>query len=200
MPPLIGSSVDVRGEDDIPEQRRGGQELDRDERTFLIHLRRTDHGHLDALLRFWIFQSELGALGKAFGKNDHAASSADRMSKSLDRLGVFGDVDEHGHAQENALGAAPLLRGWLARRQGRVHATYRTGFRVRRRFYVGSGFHSSSPQKSISGATSSTPYSQPSGRWLPFHTIIAALLVSVARLLRARRCSISSDSARTTMQ
>src|SRR6202045_5319515 len=122
------------------------------------------------------------------------------MSKSLDGLRVCGDVDEHRHTQENALGAAALFGRWLARRQGGTHATYRTGFRVRRRFHVLCGFHSSSPQKSISGATSSTPYSHPSGRWLPFHTIMAALLVSVARLLRARRCSRSSDSARTNMQ
>src|SRR5207249_9563807 len=145
-----------------------------------------------------IFQSELGALRNALFENDHPARSAHRVSEPLDALGIIGDVDHDWHSQQNALRAAPFFGGRLSCQTGayasRPRSGYRSGFRVRRRL------HSSSPQKSISGATSSTPYSQPSGRWLPFHTIIAALLESVARLLRARRCSRLSDCERTTMQ
>ncbi len=79
------------------------------------------------------------------------------VSKSLDSLGVFGNVDDHGHPQQNTLGAAALLSGRLPRQRG----THRLS---RRRFRIHYWLHRSSPQKSISGATSSTPYSQPSGR------------------------------------
>src|SRR5260370_42286924 len=51
----LGSSVELRRKDNIPEQGRGGQELHRNERPFLIHLRRTDNMHLDARLRVLVF-------------------------------------------------------------------------------------------------------------------------------------------------
>ncbi len=66
----IGSSVDVGRKHDIPELRRGREELNGNQRAFLIHLRRTDNIHLDALLRSWIFENELGALGQSLGKNE----------------------------------------------------------------------------------------------------------------------------------
>ena len=101
----------------------------------LVHLRRTDNIHFHALLRSWIFEDELSTLGNAFGKNNHGPTSAHRVSKSLDGLGVFGKVDDHGHTQENTLRAAALFRGRLPRYRG-THRAYRTGFRVRRRFHV----------------------------------------------------------------
>jgi hypothetical protein len=57
------------------------------------------------------------------------------VSKSLDWLGVFGKVGDHGHTQENTLRAAALFRGRLPRLDG-AHRAYRTGFRVRRRIHV----------------------------------------------------------------
>src|ERR1700687_2558217 len=198
MPPLIGSSVGVGWEDDIPELGRGRQELDGNERALLVHLRRANNIHFHALLRSWIFEGELSALGDAFGKNNHGPAGANGVSKSFDRLGVFGKVGDHGHTQENTLRAAALFGGRLPSYCG-THPADRAGFRVRRRFHVRRGFHRSIPQKSISGATNSTPYSQPSGRWLPFHTMIAALLVSETRLVRASRCSRLSDCDRTSM-
>src|SRR5258707_11300756 len=191
-PGRLESSVDLRGENDIPELGGGGKKLDRHERTFLIHLRRTDHVHLDFLLGLWILDNELGALRKALGKNNHRPCGAHRMCKSLDWLGLLVNMDERRHPQENTLGATAFFGGRLPRQCG-THPSHRTGFRIRRRF------HRSITQNSISGATSSMPYSQPSGRWLPFHTTIAALLVSEILLVRASRCSRSSDCARTTM-
>src|SRR5260370_32913841 len=111
------------------------------------------------MMRFCIFEDELGALGNALGKYDHGAGGADRVRKTMDRLWLFGKVDDHGHTQENTLRATALFGSWLPRHRG-THGAYRTGFRVRRRFHVLRGFQSSRPQKSISWAMSSIPYSQ----------------------------------------
>src|ERR1700676_504440 len=89
MRPLIELSVCVGWKDDIPELGRGRQELDRNEGALLVHLRRTDNIHFHALLRSWIFEGELSALGNAFGKNNHGPAGAHRVSKSLDRLWGF---------------------------------------------------------------------------------------------------------------
>src|SRR5260370_37271265 len=164
----------------------------------MVHLWGTNHVHFDALLRFRIFEDELSTLWNTLAKNDHGAGCAHCVSKPLDSLGVIRDVDEHGHLEENALRAAALFSGRLPRRGG-AHASHRTGVCVRWGLEIRTGFHRSSPQKSISGATSSTPYSQPSGRWLPFHTIIAALLVWEIRLVSASRRSSSSGCGRTTL-
>src|ERR1700674_897614 len=67
------ASVAIGGEDDVPEERGGRQELDGKERAFLIHLGRADNVDLDLLLGLRIFEDEFGALGQAFGKNDHGA-------------------------------------------------------------------------------------------------------------------------------
>src|SRR5260370_6982475 len=121
----LESSGDVGRKHDIPKQRRRRLELDRDERAFLIHLRRSNHAHLDALLRFGIFENELGALVKALGKDDHRAGSAHCMRKSLERLGALGHVGEHGHPQQDTLGAAALFCGGLPR-MARTSASYLT--------------------------------------------------------------------------
>ena len=117
MPPLIRWSVDVRRENDIPELRRGGKELDGKQRSFLIHLRRTDHIYFDLLLRLRIFEGELRALRKAFGKNDHRPRSADRMRKPIDGLRFPSKVRDDRHPQQNPLRAAPFLGGGLPRRR-----------------------------------------------------------------------------------
>src|SRR5256885_6836844 len=53
----------------------------------------------------------------------------------------------------------------------------------------------------ISGATSSTPYSQPpSGRSSLFQTMTAALLELMAKLVRATRCSTCNSCSRMTMR
>jgi hypothetical protein len=132
-------SVGLRGKDNIPEQRRRRKELDRNQRAFLIHLRRTDHIHFDLLLRSWIFECELRALGNSFAKNDHRAGRADRMRKSLDGLGIIGHVYQHRHPQEHALRAPPLFGSRLPRRRCgtyAAHAADRSRSRVRRRLQV----------------------------------------------------------------
>ncbi len=131
----IGSSVGVGWENNIPELWRGRQELDGNERSLLVHLRRTYNIHFHALLCSWIFEGELSALGDAFGKNNHGPAGAHRVSKSLYWLGVFGKVDDHGHTQENTLRAPALFRRRLPRLDG-AHRAYRTRFRVRRRLHV----------------------------------------------------------------
>src|SRR5439155_12869699 len=143
-----------------------------------------------------IFQDELGSLSQTFAKNDHPARGANRVRKSFHGLRIIGDVRNHRHLQQHALRASPFFRRRLAAQRGTraAHASHCTRFGVWRRF------HSSSPQKSIAGATSSMPYSQPSGRWLPFQTTIAALLVCEIVFVSASRCSSSSDCASTTMQ
>lgn len=102
------------------------------------------------------------------------------MSMAFEGLRLADDVNQDRHPEQDTLGATAFLRRWRARSNDFVGAD---------RFEVRLRFHSSSPQKSISGATSSTPYSQPSGRGMPRQTMTAALLVSVARFVSARRCS-----------
>ena len=110
-----GVSVRVRRKHDIPEQRRGRKKLDWNERSFRIHLRRTNHVHFDLLLRSGIFQSELGALRNALAKNDHRAACTHGVGDPLDGLGVIGDVYEHGHPQQHTLRATAFFSGGLPR-------------------------------------------------------------------------------------
>jgi len=175
MTVLVGSSVAIGREDDVPEERGGRQELDGKEGAFLVQLRRTDDVDLDLLLGLRIFDDEFGALGQAFGKNDHGAGGTDGVCEAVDGFRIASDVSDNGHAQQDALGAAAFLGGGLPVERGAGHIDG-AGLRVRRRFHCGKRLHSSNPQNSISGAISSTPYSQPSGRELPFQTIMAALL------------------------
>ncbi len=172
---LIGSSVAIGGEDDVPEERGRRQEFDGKEGAFLIQLRGPNNVDFDPLLSLGILEDEFGALGQAFGKNDHSAGGTDGVSEAADGIRIASDVSDNGHAQQNALGAAAFFGGGLPveRGAGRIDGA-RLG--VGRRFHSGKRLHSSRPQNSISGAISSTPYSQPSGRELPFQTIMAALL------------------------
>src|SRR5580693_4305571 len=174
--PDFQSSVYVGRENNIPEQRRRSQKLHRDQRAVLVQLRRPHYVHFHTLLRLGVLYNELCARCHAFRKDDHGPAGADRMRKALNSLRLALHVHQHAHPQQHALRAAPFFGGGLPR-QSRTHATHGARFRVRRWFHVRHRFQSSSPQKSISGATSSIPYSQPSGRSLPFQTMTAALLV-----------------------
>lgn len=98
----------------------------------------------------------------------------------MKRVRCAGNLHHHRNPEQHALRAAAFFRCRWTRGNDSL-GPGRLTVRLR--------FHSSSPQKSISGATSSTPYSQPSGRGTPRQTTTAALLVSVARLVSARRCS-----------
>jgi hypothetical protein len=136
MATLVGcASIYVGWEDNVPEERGGRQELDGNERAFLIHLRRTDDVDLDALLRFWVFDNELGALGQAFGKNDHGAGGADGVREAVDGFRFASEVNDNGHTQQDALGAAALFGGGLPGQRG-AHSGSCAGFRVVRRFHV----------------------------------------------------------------
>lgn len=54
-------SVGVGWEEDVPELRGGSGELNGNEGALGIHLRRADNMGFDALLGFWVFDSELSA-------------------------------------------------------------------------------------------------------------------------------------------
>src|SRR5712664_1901702 len=116
---LSDASVAIGGEDDVPEERGGRQELDGKERAFLIQLRGTDDVDLDLLLGLGIFDDEFGALGQAFGKNNHGAGGTDGVRETVDGFRIASDVSDHGHAQQDALGAAAFFGGGLPVERGR---------------------------------------------------------------------------------
>src|ERR1700682_3341689 len=175
------ASVDGGWEEDVPERRRRSGEFKGHERTLAGRLRGTDDlgGYLN--LGLGVLNDHFGAFWQGFGKNHHRAAGTDGVGVALEGL-LAGDVNENGNTQQDALRATALFRGGRAGQRRTFGVCW---FGVGERW-----FHSSNPQKSVSGATSSTPYSQPpSGRWLPFQTMMAELLVSVATLVSARRCS-----------
>jgi hypothetical protein len=184
---LAGSSVDAGREYDAPKAGRWGGEFNGNEGTFARNLRRAHDFSFDAFLRLLIFDSNLGSDGKRVGKNDQAAILADGVRYAADRFGPPFQVNLDGHPQEDTLSAAALLR------RGRARGNHSRGRFCGTGLYGSCRLHSSIPQKSISGATNSTPYSQPSGRGLPFQTTTAALLAPLMRLVRARRCSKLSE-------
>lgn len=148
----------------------------------MAHLRRTHDLSFNLALRLGIFDSDHGAFAESFWKNQHSAAGTYGMRVAFESVLFAGDLHDNSYPQQRALGAAPLF--CCGRTRGNNPARGLGRFSIWLRFY-----HSSSPQKSISGATSSTPYSQPSGRGTPRQTTTAALLVSVARFVSARRCS-----------
>ena len=176
-------SVDDRREENIPEVGRLREEFDGDKRAFRAELRRPHDVNFHGLLRLGIFEHELGALGQRLRHDDHGAVGADGVRNSVNRLTLAvctPKMQLYGNAQQNSLRAAALFGGQGTRQAGPDGAGV-CRLMGRRRF------QSSNPQKSISGATNSIPYSQPSGRGLPFHTTTAALLDPVARLVSATR-------------
>ena len=158
----------------------------------MAHLRRAHHARLDLALGFGIFDRDCGSFGQTLWKNQHTAAGAHGMCMALESIRFASHSNFDLYLKQDALRAAALFG------RGRAVSNNSGGgvgrFGVWLRFY-----HSSSPQKSISGATSSTPYSQPSGRGTPRQTTTAALLVSVARLVSARRCSSCNSCSNTTM-
>ncbi len=150
------------GKENIPELRGWGGEFDGDEGAFGVEDRRTNDVSLDLFLGLGIFDRNFCAGGQAFGKNDHGAVGADGVCEAVHGIGFAGQVNQHGHPEEHALRTAAFfsrLRASSVCSAFHLASSGRSGRQagfLRRR-------HSSSPQKSISGATSSTPYSQPSG-------------------------------------
>src|SRR6202521_128887 len=193
---LFGSSIGMGREKDIPKRWAWRSKFDRNQRAFLIHLRRAHDFSVDLVFGDGILDSDLGAFADPFLENDHGPAGADRMR--VTRQHFAGYVNDHGHAHQNALRAAALLRSGLARgRRPRGRMRHRGLQTVRRRLYS----HSSRPQKSMAGATSSTPYSQPpSGRSSLFQTITAALLALMGTLVSATRCSGGRLCSRTKLQ
>ena len=151
----------TRREENVPELRRRSGELDGNERTLGIHLRRPHDVGLDTLFCLGVFNRELGPRRQTFSKNNHAAARADRVRKALNRVGFAGEMDQNGHAKQHALRAAPLLVG-LRTNGGGAAFDLHAGHGLRCVRFL-KRCQSSNPQKSKSGATSSTPYSQPSG-------------------------------------
>ena len=174
------SSVDGGRKKNPPKIWGRRSELHRNLRAFVGHLGRTHDPGFHFGLCLGILEGDFGALGETLWKNQHRAAGADCMRRAFQRLRLAFHLNHDSYPEHDTLGAAAFLR----RRGPRSNDFLGSG-----RFDVRLRFHSSSPQKSISGATSSTPYSQPSGRGMPRHTMTAALLVSVARFVSARRCS-----------
>ena len=103
-------------EKNVPECGRRSDKFDRDQRALLIHLRRAHDFGFDFNLRSGIFNRNFGAFADAFLENDHGPAGADGVRVA--RHYFAGYVNDHGHAHENALRAAALLRGGLARGRG----------------------------------------------------------------------------------
>ena len=129
-------------------------------------------------LRGDIFDGDFGSLGKRFCENYQRPSGTYRVSRTFESLA--GNFYAHRNPQQHPLSATPLFGGQRPGQSGLRGIWSELSIRSWR-------FHSSIPQKSMSGASSSIPYSQPSGRGLPFHTTTEALLVPVARLVSDRR-------------
>lgn len=153
----------VGWKEDVPELREGGGEFDGNQRAFGIELGRTHDVRFDFFLGLGIFDGELGAVGQALGQDDHGAIGADGVGDTVKRVGFARDVHEHGHPEEDTLGATALFIGLGSHGIGAAFDLRSVGLRrsggrgdgglLRRR-------HSSNPQKSRSGATNSMPYSQ----------------------------------------
>jgi hypothetical protein len=125
--------------------------------------------YFNAILGRGMFECKLGAHRITFRHQQHRASLTDRMRFHFHWFCLIRDMQEYLHAQENPLSAASFFsRGLPIKSRTRASSGRAIDVSVR--------FHSSNPQKSISGATNSMPYSQPSGRALPFHTTTAALV------------------------
>src|SRR5439155_23394677 len=131
----------------------------------------------------------LGSLRERFRDDDQCTVSADGVCDAVVDLRLAGNVHFDGDLQQDPLRAAALF----VRQR-----TSKAGFYGVCSMRCG-GLHNSNPQKSMSGATSSMPYSQPSGRGFPFQTTTAALLEPVARFVRAILCSSEKDSGRMIM-
>src|SRR5271169_4434968 len=159
----------------------------------MAHLGWPHNAGFDLALGFGILDGNHGSFRERLRNNEHGAAGADGMGMTFKSVGFAVDLHNNADPEEDTLGAAALFRCGRTRRDHSRGPGNR--FDVRLRFH-----QSSSPQKSISGATSSTPYSQPSGRGTPRQTTTAALLVSVARFVSARRCSSLSSCSKTTMQ
>src|ERR1051325_4418525 len=183
------ASIDVGRKEDVPEVGCGSGEFNGDERAFLIELGWAHDVDFDFLLRTRILKDEFRSCFQALRKNDHAAGGADGVRGTVDGLVLAFQVNPHRNAQEDALRATALLSRRLALQSGPYARRLAGPWMLHPRPCPGyRWFHSSRPQKSISGATSSTPYSHPSGRDWPLQTMMAALLDFVARLVRATRC------------
>jgi len=133
-------------------------------------------------------------LWKGLSQSKQRAHSTYSMSGAFDGLSFPGNFDPNRHAKQHTLRAAPFFRRQRSRQArfwpvSRIRA--RSGWRL---------FHSSSPQKFISGETSSIPYSQPSGRGFPFQTTTEALLMPEARFVSDKRWFNSRDGFKITMQ
>ena len=52
---------------------------------------------LHLFLRLGIFDDELGALGKAFGQDDHGAAGAYGVGETVQRVSFAGQVNQYRH-------------------------------------------------------------------------------------------------------
>jgi hypothetical protein len=82
----------------------------------MAHLRRTDHAGFDLALRFGVFDSDHGSLGKTLRKNQHGSAGANRMRVSLESVRFANDLNYNTNPKHDALSAAALFGG---RRTGR---------------------------------------------------------------------------------
>jgi len=157
------SVVGVGGEADIPELWERRSELNGHEGTLGVHHRRADDVGFHLFLGLGILNGNFGAGGQALGQDDHRPAGADGVRGAVNGIGFAFEVHENGHPKEHTLSAAALFIGLRTNRVGAALDVRGSGGTEcgRRRFWHGR--HSSNPQKSISGATSSMPYSQPSG-------------------------------------
>src|SRR5262249_44458105 len=181
---VLKTLIHDRREENIPEGWRRRQKLHGNQSAIVAHLSRTHHAGFHRLLQLWILPRNARAFSQALRQDQHSPVFTHRVRRTLNG-GFAGNVHGHGDLHQHTLRAAAFFRRQVAGDGATLYLGWvaRTGCGHCRTV----GFHSSSPQKSMSGAISSTPYSQPSGRLLPFHTTTAALLDCVAKFVRARR-------------
>jgi hypothetical protein len=155
-----------RGKGDPPEIGGRLLKFHGDQESFRGALRRAGHTHRFALSRHLVLDFKSCFRRQVDGRADHGAVDIDgnRIGGNGFRLSLRRVVEHERDADHYALATPAALV------QGIVTAAGMNG--------LGEGLHgahSSSPQKSISGSINSIPYSQPSTRSLPFHTITPGL-------------------------
>src|ERR1019366_322916 len=162
-------------------------------------LRVPGHTSGNSVFRDSVFDVQRRLSGNVLGGANHRAMNIHRHRMSL--LAHFFAVQrvpkDDSNPHHHALASTPVV--------GCYHACSSVGRILLdglRRWFGGFSrrVQSSSPQKSISGSMSSMPYSQPSTRSLPFHTITPAFERRLARLMISSCCSTENSRGITARQ
>src|ERR1700676_982427 len=92
-----GASVDGWGKENSPEVWRGRSKLDRHERAFVAHLRRTDHAGFDLALSFGVLDGDHGSFGERFRNDQHGSAGAYRVGVAFIRICFADDLNHNAY-------------------------------------------------------------------------------------------------------